>query len=72
MKASALPAAALDNALLPCRIRGLARPSQFLSQLAPSHRPCCGLLQALPLPAAPPPVLGQAPGGNDTLEAIFE
>ncbi|CAK9042268.1 Hypothetical protein SCF082_LOCUS24335 [Durusdinium trenchii] len=43
-----------------------------MTQLAPTHRPCCGLLQALPLPAAPAPVLGQPPGSNDTLEALAE
>ena len=68
---SAWPAAALDTALLPCRMASL-RPSIFLSQLAPNHRPCCGLLQALPLPAAPAPVLGEAPGTNDTLQALAQ
>mmetsp|Transcript_757 Transcript_757/g.1654 ORF Transcript_757/g.1654 Transcript_757/m.1654 type:complete len:546 (-) Transcript_757:9-1646(-) len=71
-EASALPGLALDTALLPCRLRGGPRPSQFVSQLAPNHQPCCGLLQALPLPSAPAPVLGEAPGSNDTLEAHLQ
>lgn len=71
-EASALPGLGLDSALLPCRLRGGPRPSQFISQLAPNHQPCCGLLQALPLPPAPAPVLGEAPGSNDTLEVHFQ
>lgn len=71
-EASALPGSALDTALLPCRLNGSARPSHFISQLAPNHQPCCGLLQALPLPAAPAPVLGEAPGSTDTLDAILK
>eukprot|EP00435_Cladocopium_sp_Y103_P011836 s4409_g3.t1 len=71
-EASALPGLALDTALMPCRLRGSLRPSHFISQLAPNHQPCCGLLQALPLPSAPAPVVGEAPGSNDTLEAHFQ
>lgn len=54
---SALIAAALETSTLPYRLGGGLRPSEFLSTMTPSHRPVCGLLQALPLP---PPVLAAA------------
>lgn len=56
---SALIASALDTATLPYRLQGGMRPAEFLGALAPAHRPVCGLLQALPLPAPP-----HAPAGG--------
>eukprot|EP00930_Biecheleria_cincta_P057960 TRINITY_DN43825_c0_g1_i1.p1 TRINITY_DN43825_c0_g1~~TRINITY_DN43825_c0_g1_i1.p1 ORF type:complete len:593 (+),score=89.56 TRINITY_DN43825_c0_g1_i1:176-1954(+) len=69
-EASALPAVALDNCMLPCRVAGGPRPSKFVGAFAPSNRPTCGLLQALPLPEARMPVVGEAPGSNDTLASL--
>lgn len=46
----AVIAAAVENVSFPYRLRGSGRPSQFLSSLTPSHRPTCGILEALPLP----------------------
>lgn len=52
-ESSAVIATALQTATLPYRLCGTLRPSHFLGALTPSHRPACGLLQALPLPAPP-------------------
>lgn len=69
-EASAIPATALEMVTLPSRLRGGPRPSKFVTALAPSNRPVCGILQACPLPPAPPSILGEMPGSNDSLAAM--
>lgn len=75
---SAPIAAALDTATLPYRLSGGLRPSRFLSTVAPSHRPVCGLLHALPLPPPPTPPSDRAktrPGPSDCTvfsESLFD
>eukprot|EP00927_Polykrikos_kofoidii_P053941 TRINITY_DN48455_c0_g1_i1.p1 TRINITY_DN48455_c0_g1~~TRINITY_DN48455_c0_g1_i1.p1 ORF type:complete len:589 (-),score=79.49 TRINITY_DN48455_c0_g1_i1:63-1829(-) len=53
-EASAPIASALDTATLPYRLCGGLRPSGFLASIAPTRRPVCGLLHALPVPPPPP------------------
>ncbi|CAE8601629.1 unnamed protein product, partial [Polarella glacialis] len=69
-EASSLPAVALETAMLPCRLQGGPRPSRFIAALAPSNRPVCGILQAMPMPQSLPLVNGQAPGSNDTMALL--